>query len=271
MGSRAGVGATLAAAVLFSSLLVSNALVVSGSQQQLALTEQSNAESYLAAGASALAVSAGLSLLDSLESHLAATLLSCGNASSAVEAFLDGLSTVVGYDHVSARGSFAEGQNESLAGNMVSLAPYSGWQAGDLDINFSVVVRGGVPGLGVTYSSNQSHPVYLPVDLGRLEAFCSDSLEADESALLGSGGSLCNATEAGNVLTAQTAAEAALGQLMGLGLNATWTVSQPGQCQVKVTVEVFQSGTDGPAGPFTVSAEEAATVQSPAERPNGSS
>ena len=47
MGTRLGMGATLAAAVVFSSLLVSNAAIFAAAQRHAVLVSQADAESYM--------------------------------------------------------------------------------------------------------------------------------------------------------------------------------------------------------------------------------
>ncbi len=269
MGDRKAIGASLAAAAIFSVILIANAALLSGSEEHEVLAAQGDAESYLAANSSALQATIALALLDGLQESLSARTLPCVNSSAYVEASVDGVPFNQSMSQVSGSGELEPGMNLTEADDFTALYPFNGWRGGDLNVLSDEVVTGGVEYFGVSLNVSQQYRLSLPVRLGRMSEICVDALAAAEAPLVQLSASGCNASAVGQAVDAVASEMRASAESYGLEASLGYTLEPLSRCSVVLLSEVNETGIQGPLGTFSVALEQEATLALPTGNASG--
>jgi hypothetical protein len=246
MGRRA-VAATIASVVVFTTLLLANAVFFSAENSYLSATNLSSAQLQERDDASLIL---GLSAYDSLartQSFLQSTPMECSSSQSYLAALSGDWSADERNQSVwySADASWAyASESPPAVGNALLPSQFNGYSAGDLNLLITTSVNesfvGGLP----SYSIKEDEVVHLSVQPERVAAECVSALSALRGAL--SIGRSCNASLiAGDVSSAQ-ARSALTGSFTG---GASVSPAARG-CVVDYWVTMTQTGVQGVSGTF---------------------
>ena len=231
---RIGVGATAAAAVIFSILLVSDALVFAASQNRERLYLVSDAEDSLSDGAAVLMGAAGMNILLEAQGALAAGPLDCQTARGRTAAIVAGLS------------DFQDSGGITVA-STARLVPDA-----FLSDNLSMVATGESLSGAVGISRSEVHLVHIPVDIDRLSNDCVGALGAVARDLSSEVPANCTGGAADPLALEAIRSAAARVSADGFAFGFAYSVVPGAECSVKLQLDISQTGIVGPGGPFTV-------------------
>ena len=252
---RVGIGASAAAAVIFSILLASSILVFAASQDRERLYSVSNAEDTLGGEAAALMGAGGMNILLGAQASLAARTLDCRSAQEAADAVVGNLSDFQRSGGVTVDSSARPAPDAAAPDNLSMVAPFNGSVLGDLDISISMTVTGSSPSGAVSLGKSEVHFVHLPVQVGRLEADCIDALDGIAQALASESPGNCTSETAGPLVLEASRGPSAEVAADGFGFGFGYSLIPGEECRVSLLVQVQQEEVEGPGGPFTVRLE----------------
>lgn len=253
---RVGIGATAAAAIIFTILLVSNVLVFAASQDREHLYSLSNAEDSLGGTSVALMGAGGMNILLEAQSALAGRTLGCQAARAEAATVIGNLSDLQHSGGVTVVSTARLAPEVSAGDNLSLLAPFNGSVAGELDISISLAATGESPSGEVSLGRSEVHLVHLPVELDRLSADCLGALEGTAFALSAEVPANCTSGAVDPLVQEASRSAAAAVSADGFGFGLAYTVIPGKDCGVGLRVRIQQTGIDGPGGPFTVQLEE---------------
>jgi hypothetical protein len=260
MAKRAGIGATVAAAVIFAIVLASSFAVYHAAQDDARLHSTSNAADTLADESAAFDGAGGVNILLKEQAFLESSILDCGSASGAVSIEISSLTdiqTSANLTVVTLAGPTLRGP---AADNLSLLAPFGGYAQGFLDTVLHEESKGSESALGVSYLRDETHYANLPVRIGDMAGDCEQALSDIEA--VASSTILTNCT-ASIVLPLIDAAAGGLNTkatASGFNFAVDSTIVGVAPCSVKVTVTVSQANVMGPAGAFRVELQDDALV-----------
>lgn len=256
MGERDGIGATIASAVIFSVLLVSNFSVYFAAQQDVRLHMVSNAEDALADWSIVLTGAEAANVLLREQAFLMSTELYCGNASAVVYAEIGALDTTQEAANLTATTRAAPSLQGGMADELPMLASFDSFVTGYLDTSLYTEVRGGDASLGVTYALNETYYVNLPLRLGQLVEDCesalSDIVDAAATTVPGN----CTASVMTPLVVGAASEAALVAREAGFEFSVEATVADVDPCTAYVTVMLGQANIMGLGGSFNVSMHE---------------
>jgi hypothetical protein len=254
MVSRRGIGATVAALVVFSSVLVANYTLVSGAQQAASLASLADSEEAVAVSAQLLRGAAALRLLDQLQGALSSGL-SCSNPAESISGTTYGpLALAAGGLSETATAGPALGREGD---NLSILGPFDGIGSGSFGLSVLTSVTG-QPGNGaVSYDRTESHFVGIPADVQGPARSCLAAASAVAAKVSELGSSMCNGTLLASAISSVSDEVSHPGP--GLDGSLSYSVEGPA-CSVGFTLTVSEPGVLGPEGPFAVTLEESGSV-----------
>jgi hypothetical protein len=246
MGRRA-VAATIASVVVFTTLLLANAVFFSAENSYLSATNLSSAQLQERDYAPVIV---GLSAYDSLartQSFLQSTPMDC-SSSQAYLAALSGDQSVQGRNQsvwYSANASWAYASDTPQAvGDALLPSQFNGYSAGDLNLRVSTSVNesfvGGLP----SYSIQEDEVVHLSVQPQQAAAECLSALSALRSAV--STAQSCNSSLIARDVSSAQARPGLMGSFTG-GASVGPTAKG---CMVDYWVTMTQTGVQGVSGTF---------------------
>ncbi len=254
MVRRRAVGASVAAAFLFSVLLLSNAALLVSSQGQEQLAAEADEVSATYIRAQVAAATYGLQVLDRVQAALASGPMQCSSAVSSLGrdvAMAAGREVI---DSTVVQGEASLAPTGAMTYDAPLLQPFNGSKAGDLGILMNLTYSGS-DGMGeVRYSRSISEVLSLPVSLPAILSVCG-SLASAVQPLLSNSSSVCSERAA---LSELAPAESALSQeasAEGLGVSLSYE-GGASTCHPHFLGVVRQPGVSGPDGPFTVTVEQ---------------
>lgn len=255
---RRGVGATIAAAILFSSLIASNFLLVAGDQQMSELAMVSSQERSLNSQALSAEEVGAISALDMVQASLASSHIGCASPSRGVSSAVSRhASAYMGGVTVKVVATVGGGTKPD---NMTALAPFAGSVNGLLDVSEVVTASGSDPLGIVRYESRQTHSLHLAVEVGPLASGCEALLAEGTAALAGLNSSLCDPSAVSAALAPYAMPkDSQLGVAFRFSLQHVTFIS-PRYCSVSLTAVATEAGVQGPLGPFTVTLEQTGQV-----------
>jgi hypothetical protein len=256
MAGRRAIGASLAAAIVFSSILLSNFTLVSGEQQRLHLVSIATEERALYDQAVVLTGASAIELLDATQVVLSSRTFSCSNAAAELSGVASGEATHANASGVSVASHLAGGPPGRVLDSFPGVHPFNGTTAGLLDFRFDAQILGTTPDSSVTLRSNESHVVSLPVRLSSLVAVCLGAVSDTISVLQALGSQVCNSTIVNGALSSLGALLSGSATREGFSLGLAYTLPSRASCTVWFTVRVSQHPVLGPEGPFSFSAQQ---------------
>lgn len=261
MADRRAVGASLAASVIFSSILISNFVLVSAERQKFELTSIASEERGFYDQAVVVKAAAIVGLLDKMQEALSSRTFQCANATIAISLLASSEKSDVGWQGVSASAQLSAGPQQTISDDVLALAPFNGSVTGLANFEVRLSVVGKSPDSSVALGANESHLVNLPIRLPALVSTCLQSVGLVLSSLEGVGGQLCNATVVENTINPVASALESEAASSGFLLTISYALVPGPACAVSFTVFVLQDSIPGPDGPFSFSASEEVEVQ----------
>jgi hypothetical protein len=268
---RLGIGATAAASIIFSILLVSNFLVFAASQDRQNLYSVSDAEDSLGDVAVALMGAGGTNILLETQAAIGSRPLDCETALAATASMVGDLSDSQQSGGVSVSSTARLAPDDSAGDNLSMLAPFDGSVSGELDLSVSMVAAGSALAGDVSISKAEVHLVHLPVELGRLAVDCTGALVGIVRTLSAEAPANCTSTEVDPLVLGASRSAASHVAADGFEFGLSYTIISSAECSVSLQVGVQQTGIVGPGGAFTVQleAEGLASFAQPASAPPG--
>ena len=197
----------------------------------------------------------GVNLLLGVQVVLAANPLACSTAPADVAAEVGALSGLQNEANVTVASRAAVVDSAAAYDGDPALRPYNGTVPGDLDLAL-VFTGSGSSGPGVTLSRTETRYAHLGLRLDMAVQDCTGAVAAIEDALSGSSLPGCNSSAGGAALQAATRGPASTAAADGFRFGVSYSVTDPGSCQVSFQVTLEQPGIQGPGGPFSVLFEE---------------
>ncbi len=266
-----GIGATSAAAVIFSIILVSNLTLYLASQDRESLYLHSDGEDSLADYASALAGSGVATLLTSEQSLVGSQVFGCSSAMGAIAAKTEALSEVLHSENLTVSVSARVATEGYLADNMSMIAPFNGSVPGDLNVEFIVDSKGSVDWGSVSYVKTEAHLAHLPVHLAGAVSACLESVRAIAESISSDSVTNCTESVAGPLVESASQGPASLVEGEGFEFGLGYAITKGVSCMVDFSVSLTEAGIPGPAGPFILRLQEegSASFAQPALQPPG--
>lgn len=256
MVRRVGIGATLTAVLVFSSLLLSNFTLLAAADGRAIVGERLDEMSLVSDTAAVMAGTQALSLLGEMQSFLSSRVLPCNAATNLVSSVAESLrsSEREGEDIVSE--SIMAGGDLAIRDNLSMLRPFNGSSAGNLNFRVQVQSSGSYPAGDVIYHRSETHSVTLPLSLAALTSFCEMSVKTIASMLSSTTFANCTAGSVRPLLATEDAILRAQAFNRGLESSLAYNITLATACTVNYVLRVSQSGVSGPLGPFSVRVEE---------------
>jgi hypothetical protein len=261
MDKRAGIGATVGAAVIFSILLASNFSVYYASQENLRLHATFNAEDVLSDSSIALAGAGGTNILLREETFLQSTTLNCSDAYASLSNEVGGLSDLQETANLTVVTTAGVSVGGPAKDNLTMLAPFGGYAPGLLNTVLHNEIRGGESALGVTYAKNETHYAHLPVPIAKMSGICDQATTEIRDLFSAVISPNCTASFVSTVLAAAVKGPASNATASGLYLRLESAVASTTPCSVVVRVSVGQVGIPGPGGEFSAKLQEEEPVE----------
>ena len=252
MGGRLGIGATSAAAVIFSVILLTNLVVFSSSQERTVLYSQSNASSLLGDEAAALTGAAAMNILIEAQSVFSGGPLDCSTAADQVASRLGSLSDIQRSGPLTVSVSALQIPAKYAADNLSAVQPFNGSMAGELTMALHTRAVSDVPLAGVMIDRSVSHVVHLPVRWAPELRDCVDALSSISASVAASKVSNCTASIVDPLMVDAGAGPSASAASDGFEFGYSYTISGQTPCTVSFGVKVEQANVVGPSGTFSV-------------------
>ena len=257
MVRRAGIGATIAASMLFSLLLASNLVLLASSESQARLDSQADGLGGLNDAVRLATASYELGLLDRVQAFLGDRVWSCNTAQPEIET-LSAVSASARMDGVSVHAeSYMMASNTSVIDDAPLLVPFNGSRPGYLAFGIAVNASKTSPADGMSVNLSTTSVVSLPVPMAEMIDLCASAESVLEANATGDALPDCE------LPPVQQALVGALGPLSsetlarGLELSATLSLTSVTACVLHVRISVEDQGAAGPDGRFNVRTEQA--------------
>jgi hypothetical protein len=255
MVKRRGIGATMAASVVFSVLLVASLAVFVSSQARAGLYSASNAGDSLGDGFQIIEAAEGANVLLYVQDALGSGTLGCASALSAIGSVSESQSE----GNLTVTASAKPVVGGDLSDNLTALYPFDGSVSGALDLAVRFEGSGG-DGPGVTFSRVETHYVHMDARLEEEAANCLGAVMDIEETISGSTIANCSTKSIGPLVQEAEALPASVATRDGFSFRATYALSDAGACDVNFLVSLVQPDVTGPAGQFDVRLEQAGSV-----------
>jgi len=252
MAKRAGVGATIAAAVIFSIVLASNFAVYYAAQEDARLHSTSNAADALADEGAVFEGAGAANILLREQAFLESNILDCGSAVALVSAAISTLKDVQTSANLTVVTSATPALRGPSADNLSMLAPFGGYVMGSLDTALHEEAKGGESTLGVSYFRNETHYVNLPARIEDMAGDCDQTLSDVRGVVSSTVESNCTASVFIPLIAAAAIPPSAEAVASGFRFAMESTIVGVAPCTVEVTVTVSQAKVMGLAGNFSV-------------------
>jgi hypothetical protein len=260
MGTCRGVAATLASVVLFGSLILSNFVLVSASQERLDISSATDLESALFARTSLAVASGALSVLDEVQTGLASTDFQCSAASSSLAHLVDSST----YHSDGGGLEVTEEPNTLDAGyapdNLTSIAPFAGSLPGFLDFSVETTVIGASAGGFVSFQKTETHRLNIPIEFPSVPSYCVSEASKVAKTVASLGEGMCNSTALNSAMGTLSAQLSASSSLLGLSSSLSYVYATSPSCSVGFRLSVSQPNVTGPLGPFSWNLEQSGSV-----------
>ncbi len=252
MGSRRAVGATIAAVLLFSSLLLSNLVLVDSQQERVKLILIAENENTVFAEATTLGSVALLNVLDEIQLAISSAVLPCSTLGSALATLVERSSFELRTsDGISVNASAIVANDGVALDNLSTLNPFAGSIPGYLSMRATMSVHCILDAGTISYQKKETHHLFIPVDLNAPPEVCMSSVSEVEDGFRSLGPNECNSTVVQEFM-ARVAVQISSGA-KGRGLEALLFYSLiPGasRCTLDFNVRVTEPDVAGPLGDF---------------------
>jgi hypothetical protein len=252
MVRRHGVGATVAAAIVFSVILVSNLAIFAASQDRARLYVQANAEGSMSAEFVVLSAAGGAEALSAAAQALGSGPLACSTATRALNIELGLFSYIQERAGVTVSVRTRAVVGGSAADNLSMLSPFNGLAPGDLGIRLNLTASGSDAGAGVSFNKHETHYAHLPVRFSAGVADCTEAVALVEEAASGTDPVNCTRQWVDPIMRAAVLTPASEASADGFSFRLDYSITASAGCSVVFTVTLEQDGIQGPSGTFTL-------------------
>ncbi|HMD79357.1 MAG TPA: hypothetical protein VKF39_05165 [Nitrososphaerales archaeon] len=260
MVRRRAIGATVAAILVFSTLMLTNLTLLTGAAQRERLSLTADSESLLTDTAVVIGGTAGLGLLDDLQSYISSRSFQCPSAVQDIDNYTATLTATRSQDGVTVDELLSPGGGQTEPDNFTILKPFNGSSPGEIDLALQVRWSGMSALKDVSYSKTESHHLHLPVMLSQMVAFCESSVEEVGSLLKGQVFAYCDSSKIGPPLAVLDSILQGQASARGLSYYLDYNVDNSDGCRVAFACVVEQLDAVGPAGAFSVRLGQGETV-----------
>jgi len=252
MAKRLGIGATIAAAVIFSIVLTSNFAVYYAAQDDARLHSESNAADALADESSASEGAGGINILLREQAFLGSHILDCSSALGVVSAEIRSLTDTQTSANLTVVTSASPALRGPAVENLSMLVPFGGYVNGFLDTALHEEEKGGESVIGVSYARNETHYANLPLRIGDMARDCDNAYSDIGHVISTTVPPNCTASAIFPLIAAASSSSSAMAMLSGLRLAVHSNIVRVAPCSVGVVAMVSQVNVLGPAGVFSV-------------------
>ena len=260
MVQRRAIGATLAATLIFSTLILANLSLFAAATQRERLSLTVNSESLLSDTETVLGGTEGLRLLERLQSLLSTGPFRCSGAAQDLNGFTSSLSDTADQNGTYVEASLTPGDGLYEPDNFSILSPFNGSYPGAVDVDLTLRWSGMSPLKDVSYSGVQTHHLHLPVPLGPMITFCDVSAGRVGSLIEGETFASCEPSAIGPPLGALEDELQSQASARGLAFSLAYSVDNSHGCSVSFTCVVELLGAMGPDGAFNIRLERDETM-----------
>ena len=268
MVKRSGIGATVAASVIFSILLASNFSVYYASQEDARLHWTSNAEDALADESAAFEGAGGANILLKEQVYLESSILYCGSAPAAVSTEIGSLADMQASENLTVVTTASPTLSHGPAVDNISIfGSFGGYIPGFLDTTLHEEAKGSESGLGVSYVRNETYYANIPVRVGAMAEVCDQAFSDIEEGV-SSIRPNCTLSSVTTLIARVAMVPGTEAKVSGFRFDVVSAIRGVDPCSVAVTVTVIQADVMGPAGAFSVELQrEGLVVFEPIARP----
>jgi hypothetical protein len=252
MAKRAGVGATVAAAVIFSIVLASSYTVYYSAREDARLHSVSNGADALADEDVVFEGAGAANILLKEQAFLESNILECGSAVAASSAAIGRLTDIQTSANLTVLTSATPALQGPASDNLSMLAPFGGFVAGFLDTALHEVAKGDDSALGVSFSRNETHYVHLSVRIGAMAGDCDRALSGIRGAVSSTIPRNCTGSVVSPLIAVAATGAASKAMASGFRFAVDSAVVGVAPCTVQVTVTIAQNNVPGLAGDFSV-------------------
>ncbi len=251
--ARKAVAATLASLVLFTSLVVADATILSAQDNLASSAQLSSVESRELVVGRYLAGSASLQALASVQAYLSSSPARCDDlqqylGSISASSSLSGEDSGIAY---SANISVAKAPPSlwPQGDNLTIVAPFAGSVPGSLDLRSSLSLKEVGGGGLVSLERHEAHLLHISISPDSASSLCASALGSLASALSHPS---CNATSTGAAFESVVPRLAEDASAVGFTLAAGWGFvgGAAGGCSVAYWVTLVEPGVQGVTGSF---------------------
>ena len=260
MVDRPGIGATAAAAVVFSVVLISSIAIYAASQSRASLYSESDVEDYLYDNSLSLVGASAANILLETQYFLGGGTFNCASAQSVIGANIATLSDTQSLADLN-ESAFAQKAPELEAvDNLSSLAPFNGSLANILDIEIRISARGGNAPAGVTFSKAETHLVHLPFRLDAAVLECLDDVKVIAEAVSGFSMENCSSSAVASFMGPLRTRLASASSADGFEFGLQYALTNQASCSLSFEVSVEQANIQGLGGLFDVILKESGSA-----------
>ncbi len=259
MATRKGVAASIAATILFSSLIVSNFVIFSGSEEDFRLVSLATEERAFHVQSVLITETSALDMLDGAQRLLSSGHFTCSNATDSVAHVISSEVVHLSWGGLRADSTMTLSSGDPARDNLTGLHPFNGSVGGMTDLSAFIAVQGNAPDGSVRYFRSEQHLLNIPLRLGALTERCLDAESEVSAALASLGGQACNSSSLAGVETL-VASEVESAAAAGFSLSIDYFVTSAQPCRVGYRISAEQANVAGPEGAFTFAEDEYGAV-----------
>jgi hypothetical protein len=257
MVRRLGIGATSAAVVLFSVILVSDLAVFSSSQGRAAMYSQADTENLLGAEGSALTGIVAVNVLSQAQAILSRQAFNCPAAQHHMVSLMASLGDSERLGPLTVTASALVVSGAAAVDNLSMVHPFNGTVGGFLGLALRVSERTDGSLGGVVLTRDVMHLVHLPLSWDALVRDCLGALSQVADAISASSISNCTSEAVAPIMAEARARPASQAAIDGFGFRFSYSILAQSSCTVGFSVAVEQANVEGPGGNFSVLLEGA--------------
>lgn len=260
LGTRRAVGATLASVLIFSSILISNLVLIDGSEERLRLSAVALQERTFSDEAILLGGLSILSILGKAQAIVSERTYQCSSVLNELTSQIQGLSVFTKKDGVTVDVTVTSVPAGDVREDYGLVRPFNGSQANFLGFFVSVNTTGAAPGGAVSLARVETHAVHLPVRVQDMTQFCTSAAVQLANGLRLLGHSLCASPPAYGDISGMADAISQRARSENLSVQTNVTLDVAPSCFVSYSILVTQSSVQGPQGNFSWTVEEQGSV-----------
>jgi hypothetical protein len=256
MATRKAVAASIAAAILFSSMIVSNYVIFSGADENFRLVSIATEAREFRVQATLITDVAVLDLLDGAQELLSSGHFYCSNASESVAKVIGSEEVLLDWGGLRANTTASLAPDEAVPDNLTGLHPFNGSVTGMTNLRAAALVQGMSPDGSVQYYRSEQHLLNIPLRLGSLTEHCLGAEAALSAALSGFEGRACNSSSVAAVVSQVASEVSESASADGFAVSVSYSIVSAQPCKVGYLIDAEQLGVQGPEGAFAFTEEE---------------